>query len=208
MGRRHFIIVSLGILVTTLSGCMTNALVDYASSRNIVKYEESVNQIYISENGKKLVFIGPKHHYIFDAPEVLTSPLLKRLHVAHFWDFEVNAQGQARGGVVLYITEPTPEEMQEAIALGFQKAGTPPFSLHDENFGYLLDIKLNGIRYSTDGFKMPTSTVQLKATYKVTVREDTGGNQAARLLTPLTVVGDVLLLPAEAAQMLLILSKM
>ncbi len=79
------------MLPFVLTGCMTHDLLTRAKSDS--SYTEEVASILISEDEKKLVFIGEDYHYIFDAPMELTNSLrstFRKSLYAKYKHFRVN----------------------------------------------------------------------------------------------------------------------
>jgi len=188
MNRRLFIFSSVAVLLSSTTGCLvTHQLYDTINEPKYQNYTETVNQILFSADGKKLVFIGPEYHYIFDVPEhleaLLNSPLHKKM-TAEIVAFSVNRDAKVTGRVYLNIEKPNDDEKSQVMALGFLDS-------HDGHSLYCF-FDLQGTRYSAKGFNMPASTMRLNQSYAVNVREQLpiGVKKALVLLTPLTVAAD------------------
>jgi len=188
MNRRLFIFSSAAVLLGSTTGCVvTPALYNSINSPGYRNYTETVNQILFSADGKHLVFIGPKYHYIFDAPNhlmaLLNSPLHKKM-TATVSGFDIGLDERVTGTINLDANNLDLGEEKQAWALGFP--GTTNGHFHG-------GLSLQGIRYSAQGFNMPVRATQLNQSYTVKVREQvpaTGARKALVLLTPLTVAMD------------------
>jgi len=166
------------------SGCATKALLETARSPDTYEYKEVIDQVMMTEDGRKLVVIGPKFHYIFDVKpqfsKILRSPLQEKL-TAGISDFFVREDASVSGNVVLTLKDANDEEFAQAESLGFTGSKTEARLRYD----------LRGKRYSASGFDMPAGLKQLNRSYEVSVVEwHKGLKQAMVLLTPLTVAAD------------------
>ncbi|PLT15980.1 MULTISPECIES: hypothetical protein [Ralstonia] len=187
MNRRLFLCAS-ALPLFGLGGCATNALYDELSKRRYKSYEEPVNQILVSSDGKKIVVLGVDYHYIFDTPpkliEILDSPLHPKLS-AEMRQFEVTPDAEIKGWFFLKMpTESSDDDLKLAKSYGFEVASSSQPHLN---------FDLSGKRYSAKGFKAPEGlTKKLNQSYSVDVREELplGGKAALVLLTPVTVAAD------------------
>jgi hypothetical protein len=168
-----------------VSGCITSDLQDSIRKGDYRAYTESIDSVLISADGKTLVFLGQKYHYIFDAPDtfsaLLDSPLHERMR-AQVGLFSVDEAGVVRGGFDIELKDVSPgEETRQAIELGF----------HSKTMARRISLK--GRRYSADGFDLSkVNQRMLLKTYQVSVREKNplNGKKALYVLTPITVALD------------------
>lgn len=59
----------LSVAVFSLSGCMTQALLN-----SDVNYKEKISSILVTEDGKKMLIIGQDYHYIFNVNPQIYPP--------------------------------------------------------------------------------------------------------------------------------------
>ncbi|RZT42101.1 hypothetical protein [Cupriavidus agavae] len=165
MQRRQFLPLLLVSLLGT-SGCVTRGMYEADNYPDYELYTETVSQILMSQDGKKLVVVAPLYHYIFDAPpglvDLLNSPLREKLS-ANFSVFTVTRENAVSGNV-------------EVKGTG---AKQPALTLH-------------GTRYRAGTKALPLQAEALNQTYAVTVREETPSAPLPLkiLATPLTVAAD------------------
>jgi hypothetical protein len=189
MNRRQFLAASTTVaLGSMVSGCkglfLTSELIRQVNESERHDYTETVDHILMTVDGRKLVFVGPKYHYVFDAPEhlqkILNSPLLAKM-TAEFDDrFNVDVDSNVKGWITLKIKNPSQDDLVLMAACEFSAAG-------------IKTILLQGIRYSAGDFKMPSRIQPLNESYQVTVRETIpawNGKKVLLLLAPLTVLAD------------------
>ncbi|CAG9183812.1 hypothetical protein LMG23992_05091 [Cupriavidus laharis] len=182
--RRTFLALSAVALLST-SGCATQALMKEANKQEYREYQETISQVLLTADGKKLVILGPTYHYIFDTPDgfaaLLDSPLHPRL-AATFSLFRVNVDADVEGRFGLVLNNPSDDERQAASDLGFKGPQT----------GVKRYFDLRGKRYAAGNFSMPASAKTLNQSYRIDVREalPKGGRQALVLMTPVTMAVD------------------
>jgi hypothetical protein len=181
--RRVFLILT-ALLSLGMTGCVTTAL--YEKIREDASYTEEVTSVMISEDGKKLVFIGYRYHYVFDVPVGLSlslqSSFRKSLYTL-FRDFKVDNNNHITGNII-FDGSASQEGKKEAIELGYNKrsSGTPA-----------LEISLQGKRYRSGD--VATDRVEYKLNchpYNVPVLEEGSFLEKTALtaLTPITVLAD------------------
>lgn len=173
------------------AGCVTSQLL---SDRHHT-YEENISSLLISQDEKKIVALGKDFHYIFDAPpelvRLLRSPLKKNV-AGYFGQFDVDRNDKITGTLQIATTAltPSPEDEQEALALGFKKVSDNRLSI-----GWTL----RGTRYRADPSVTYPEVQKLNNAYRVVVSaEPTTLERLAKVpLTPITVAIDgVLVLSA------------
>ncbi|WP_244289299.1 hypothetical protein [Burkholderia puraquae] len=178
-----------------LSGCFTPALYENHDET----YVEHVSAFMITKDGKKLVVLGERYHYIFDLPDklrpVLAASYRKSLHTS-FGRFRVDGSDVTGQYHTVLSKDATDDERQAATADGFGASRTR----------IELDGNVAGKRYSTEGFTLkPDGTAQaFNERYTVVIDEAPSAfAKGLRILaTPITVAADgvlvlggVLLLP-------------
>lgn len=174
--------------IAPTSGCATKSLYsNIGETPDYIHYAEKVDQILISADGKKVVFIGPEYHYIFDAPEhmaaLLDSPLHKGL-AARFSTFSVSSGGAVDGLINLTLEKPDEGGLELARGYGFDDTS---------DAGTFRDIViLTGKRYRAGTFNGASANKPLNTSYVVQVREKAPMNakKALALLTPVTIAAD------------------
>ncbi|MFC0130643.1 hypothetical protein [Ralstonia solanacearum] len=186
MKRRSLLTTGALLACANLTGCATAKLFEDD------KYQETVDRFLVSENGKKLVVLGQRYHYILDMPEhlqaVLSAPYRKRV-TASLYDFVAEGD-KITGNFNLQVrnarTRMTVEDRQRALADGFT-----------EYYGDLaLQGSVSGTRYRTDGFKQEQVPSTFNEPYRIDVVETmTSAGKAVRLLaTPVTLTVDGVLM--------------
>ncbi|VWC46427.1 5-formyltetrahydrofolate cyclo-ligase [Burkholderia lata] len=193
--RRRLLAAGVAASGLALSGCFTPALYENHDET----YVEHVSAFMITKDGKKLVVLGERYHYIFDLPDklrpVLTASYRKSLHTS-FGSFRVDGS-DVTGQYRTVLSKDAPDdERQAATADGFRTSRTQ----------IALDGNVVGKRYSTEGFSLkPDSTAQ-SFNERYTVAIDEAPSAFAKglriLATPVTVAADgvlvlggILLLP-------------
>lgn len=190
MNRRLFLAAS-ALPLLALGACgapVTQSLYSEASRSEYKDYSERVSQILITNDGKKIVVVGPTYHYIIDTPprlvEVLNSPLHPDV-VARMGQFNVTPDAKLSGSFTLNLSDKAGDQSQQlAQSFGFSKASGGRMTL---------SFNLSGTRYSAKEFTMPSALAkQFNQSYSVDIREELppGGKSALVLLTPLTVAAD------------------
>jgi outer membrane lipoprotein-sorting protein len=189
MNRRKFVLAAVAApLILSACATVTDSLNESIKENDYRTYKETVSSVLISADGKKLVFLGPEYHYIFDAPEhfaaLMDSPLHAKMR-AQFNQFDAGEDGSVTGNITIYLDAVLADEMDAATQLGFSKtySGTQTSRR----------IELNGKRYSAKGFDASKVDQKLlRNSYEVSVREKNPFNAAKALyvLTPITVAAD------------------
>lgn len=154
-------------------------------------YEERVSSVLITEDGKYIVVIGYKYHYVFGVPGALVKALGSSFHksiIGAFSVFEVGKSGETAGKYKLILKrKATESEKQEAIDVGFTEAADGTISYGGT---------LVGTRYASPAFEGPISSRQrLNQTYKVKVTEYRVAEKPAgkEAVTPVTIVREAAL---------------
>jgi hypothetical protein len=191
---KHLVYVSCALVSLLLAGCMTESLL-----RNR-PYTEEVSSVLVTSDKQKIVFMGKDYHYVFEAPPLLTSSLQSSFYPslrAVISDFHVDKAGQTTGSLTLILSVITPQEQKKsAAAVGYKcrtMVGRGEFCEGE--------VSLRGVRYSSGGMPIGNQH-RLNETYRVGVTTEDGPG-AKVLLTPITLVGDGVLVLAGAPLMAL-----
>lgn len=181
--RREFLIWT-ALLSLGVTGCVTHELRE--KTRNDSSYTEDVTSVLISEDGKKLVFIGNDYHYIFDAPVGLSRSFHSSLRKSLFFkfrEFRVDNNDRITGKLTISLDESASQEDKgEALKLGYDKRSVSP----------ALELSLQGKRYKSGGVDTDTVRYKLNYNYKVTVLEERSFLEKAALTaaTPIAILAD------------------
>ena len=179
--RRRLLAAGVAASSLALSGCFTPKL--YKDDA----YSEYVSGFMISEDGKKLVVLGMRYHYIFDLPAQLRPVLLsgyrKSLHTT-FAGFHASGGSVTGHYRIVLPKDASDDDRQAAAADGFVA----------EPAGLVLEGDIDGKRYSTEGFaaKDKGVTQPFNKQYSVYIQESPSvvGMGLRILATPITVAAD------------------
>ncbi|WP_321855888.1 hypothetical protein [Burkholderia cenocepacia] len=179
--RRRLLAAGVAASSLALSGCFTPKL--YKNDA----YSEYVSAFMMTEDGKKLVVLGSRYHYIFDLPAQLRPVLLSGYRKSVRTTFE---GFHARGGSVtghyriVLPKDASDDDRRAASADGFAS----------EPAGLVLEGDIDGKRYSTDGFveKDKAAAQPFNHPYSVYIVESPSvvGMGLRILATPITVAAD------------------
>jgi hypothetical protein len=185
--RREFLIWAT-LLSLGMTGCFTLGL--HERIKYDASYAEEVTSVLMTEDGKKLVFIGDKYHYIFDAPVGLLYSLsssFRKSLFASFKEFRVDINDRITGNVTISLDESASQEDKDAaIESGFDQRPASP----------VLEFSLQGKRYYAGGVATDRVGYKLNYNYKVGVLEERSSLEKAALtaMTPITVAADGVLI--------------
>lgn len=155
-------------------------------------YHEKISQFLITEDGKKLVFIGKKHHYIFDNEDTLKGILQwehRGLLQAKFWDrFAVDESNGIAGS---YEIQCDCKDATSEQKTWLQKMGFKQIIEQGSLTGLIFEDELEGKRYaagevSLDGYS------KLNREYDVLVEAEmtTSGRLVRAAFTPVAIAED------------------
>jgi len=197
MKRRRFLALSIGAASGLIAGCNNVGPItdSWLADSN---YEETLTAFLITPDGKKLVVIGKRYHYIFDLPQqlhtVMTASYRPKLHTV--FDGFVAQGDKISGRYTMMLSKkdaPAGSETRErALADGFQ----------DDDFDRFAESgTITGTRYmpsALDGAAIPQA---FNAEYLVFVTEKpTPVGKAVKLaLSPIAVAADGGLVLVEVA---------
>lgn len=183
---------AVGATAMSLEGCVTARL--YEDTR----YAETFSAMYITQDRRQIVILGPRFHYIFDAPFEMPRLVQSELHAdlrASFDGFVVASDQTITGTYKLVLNRGKggyrPEQASQAETLGMRS---------DSGGQLALSGSLKGRRYAAG--QAPAGDQQataLNRSYTVSIREQptVGGAMGRLALTPVTVAADgVLMLTA------------
>lgn len=187
MKRRQFLALSMAAASALVAGCEGPGPITESWLAD-GQYEETLTAFLITPDGKKLVVLGKRYHYIFDMPSqlyrVMTSSYRPKLHT-DFYGFV--AQGdKISGRYTMVLGEkdaPRDSDTRDhALADGFK----------DEGYQLAESGTISGTRYMPtplDGAVIPQA---FNVEYRVPVTEKpTPAGKAAKLaLSPITVAAD------------------
>lgn len=179
--RRTFVLGGATGLVVLMSGCATRALHENHT------YTEAVSSVLITQDKKKIVFIGKEFHYIFDAPPALVNSLELPFHEkisGTLSNFHVNSNGMISGSYSLSLAKDASEkEPTDVLVAGFNSQSSGKLSLQGT---------IHGTRYVAGSFPSDASYQKLNRTHNITViAEQSSAEKGAKaLLTPITVAAD------------------
>lgn len=184
MQRRAFLLVGAMIASKVLLGCTTSMTKKLFADR---RYRETVSSVLISEDGKHLVILGEKYHYVFENQTDLVNILRMPFHpvvTALLGDFHVTSDQVISGNYDLTINNKASEQDKaEAIAAGFRRTVQGQITFNG---------KMQGKRYSAEKFTTNKTHQTLNKQYVVNISEEqSSGEKASKaLLTPVTVTAD------------------
>lgn len=190
ISRRLLLQAGLASAATLLSGCVTQALLSDPS------YSEMVSSILFSADGKSIVILGEKHHYILESHDIIKASIGSDIHSAleaSFNDFTVDAANHITGSLTLTINKTASDAIkQSAIGLGYTLR-------KDGSVQYYSTI--SGMRYSANGIAPVLERQKLNKPYEISITEPQGEfEHAAKLLvSPVTIALDGALMIAGAA---------
>lgn len=178
------LLVVAAFLSLGLTGCLTHELRERIKSDS--SYSEEVTSVMVSEDGKKLVFIGNGYHYVFDAPIELSLSLnssFRKSLFAKFKNLRVDKRNNIKGNLTVILDESASQKNKdEAIAFGYaNRSGRPD-----------LELSLQGKRYKSGGVATDSVGYKLNYTYRVNVLEERSSLEKTALTaaTPISVLAD------------------
>ncbi|WP_175857021.1 5-formyltetrahydrofolate cyclo-ligase [Burkholderia anthina] len=187
MKRRTFLVLPAVAASGVLAGCT-----DFGPVTNHVmkdpEYRETLSAFLISADGKKLVVLGTRYHYIFDVPPALavnlTAPYRPKLYT-DFDDFETHGD-KITGRYVLQLARedaPAGSELRErALADGFK----------DQGYKLTESGTIGGKRYQPNDVTPSSIPQAFNHAYDVKVieRPSVLGQGAKLALSPITMAAD------------------
>jgi hypothetical protein len=174
-------IISLLILSLMLVSC-THFTKDMWKKPN---YQEEIAAFLLTEDGKTLVVIGEKYHYIFEIDDTLKKILLsdqRKLIKPEFKQFEVDRDNEVSGRILLKYSSKNLDDYFMITKLGFSS------DWHGRN--YFFTKQLKGKRYTTN--KEINTAFNFNHPYSINIRRppSMGAAVGKVLLTPITVALD------------------
>ncbi|WP_175786791.1 5-formyltetrahydrofolate cyclo-ligase [Burkholderia anthina] len=187
MKRRTFLVLPAVAASGVLAGCTNFGPV----TNHVMKdpeYRETLSAFLISADGKKLVVLGTRYHYIFDVPPALavnlTAPYRPKLYT-DFDDFETHGDTITGRYVVQLSREDAPagsELRERALADGFKDRG---YELTESG-------TISGKRYQPNDVTPSSIPQAFNHAYNVKVieRPSVLGQGAKLALSPITMAAD------------------
>ena len=179
--RRRLLAAGVAASSVALSGCFTPKM--YKNDA----YSERVSAFMMTEDGKKLVVLGTRYHYIFDLPARLRPVLLSGYRKSvrtTFADFHASGGSVTGHYRIVLPKDASDDDRQAASADGFASEPT----------GLVLEGDIDGKRYSTEGFvqKDNAAAQPFNRPYSVYIVESPSvvGMGLRILATPITVAAD------------------
>lgn len=162
-----------------------------------IQYKETIQGYLISNDGKKVVFLGEKYHYIFDDESGEIKQLLqwKQKLSMSIYNFKAVSKNNVELGIALHShNNPSSEEIDSLKKLGFTEGKLVGIS--KDIFFYKKYLHLSGTRYlPKEGVNY---TINSTMKYNVTVEEGYYGKikDASKkiALTPIAVAADTILI--------------
>lgn len=202
---KHILIVIL--LITNLTSC-TSLL-----WRNSV-YGDGFKHFLITQDGKKIVILGEKYHYVFDDESGVLSKLLSwegrsKLEM-EIYNFRLSKFNNITGSITVKsriqknsTTELSEQEKDFLIKDGFTIATSDEYIFTNTTSDEVIfkkKINIAGVRYlPKPGVNYDTSSSFTKV-YGVNIERDDFSDKATKIaFTPVTVVGDGVLIIAAVA---------
>lgn len=129
------------------------------------EYKETVEHFLMTEDGKKVVFLGKKYHYIIDASPELNSLLSwhnRHLIQPYFKLLEVDRENQLTGFYELYVsTENLPKtEVRWLEQQGLEKS---------TDSSLVLKNKIIGVRYTAKKLSSKQLSEKMSKSYSMTI---------------------------------------
>ncbi|AYQ38499.1 5-formyltetrahydrofolate cyclo-ligase [Burkholderia aenigmatica] len=187
MKRRTFLALPAAAASGMLAGCADFGPVTKAWMKDST-YDETLSTFLITADGKQLVVLGQKYHYIFEMPPglatVLTAPYRPKIHTA-FNGFETHGDTiTGRYAMRLdYSDAPTGSDVRErALADGFKQES-----------GYLASKgTISGKRYLPNDVTPSSVPQAFNRPYHVTVTDKLTavGHGAKLALSPIAMAAD------------------
>jgi hypothetical protein len=171
--RRSFLGASFALLAGGLASCVT-------TPKN---YTEQVSSVLVSADGKKLVVVTPKFHYIFEGSPVLLQTLKADFHPlvrADVGTVHVSSNGKTSADITLRLEGASQGQVRSAMQAGY--------SLSANGTAYVATVPLRGQRYLAGTTTLPTE-YKLNRTYDINVLSDQDASKTP--FTPLQVVAFV-----------------
>ncbi|MBU6140534.1 MAG: hypothetical protein KGP29_03120 [Proteobacteria bacterium] len=182
----------LVVLLFAQSSCVTKALWGDKS------YQERVNQLFLGTDGRYVVLVGEKYHYIFADNSGMLKVILpikqRNALIIRSQDtfLKLTSENEANGELVLYgaASALTPEELQ---ALG-------SFGVRPNNGNIFVTVNLLGRRYAAKYLNQNFSRLENSQEITVYYRDSNLVKNVGKIaVTPIAVGLDAVLLIGKVA---------
>lgn len=152
-------------------------------------YKEKIGSFLVSKDGKNLVIVGEKYHYIFNLDNKLKNILIsekRKLLKPSFSYFTVDNENNIFGKYTLYYSNKDNNHQK-----WFKKNGFKSYTKKNKKqYKYSFSGHVKGKRYSTN--KKINSSFNFNKTYSLEIEEPTStlGYLGKLLATPITIAAD------------------
>ena len=163
------------------------------------QYEENLKNLYITKDGKKIVILGKKYHYVFDDEsgeliKLLSWKSRSKLEIENY-DFRISEINKISGSITLKTK--TPKERNNILNKNeksfLKKLGFVNSSSFEVIFKKKIDIF--GNRYSPKSIENFDVATALNTEHKLNIEvADYADKTKKIILTPVAIVGDGLMI--------------
>jgi len=163
------------------------------------QYEENLKNLYITKDGKKIVIVGKKYHYVFDDEsgeliKLLSWKSRSKLEIENY-DFRISEVNKISGSITLKTK--TPKERNNILNKNeksfLKKLGFFNSSSFEVIFKKKIDIF--GNRYSPKSIENFDVATALNTEHKLNIEvADYADKTKKIILTPVAIVGDGLMI--------------
>lgn len=180
--------------LTFISGCTQTTQGLWKDSN----YHERIDRFLATDDGRQLVFVGRKHHYIFDNDSSLREVLLWKhrglLRTQISNGFTLKTKGNVSGtlNIICKCGNATDQKIKELRSFGFSTNGqTRHYKSSNIIEPYTIKIRLNGKRYATGNLDF-RNYYRFKHAYNIKIKEPFKNGEVERkvLLTPIAIAAD------------------
>ena len=180
------------LIISNLSSCTMKI---WEKTQN----EENLKNLYITKDGKKIVIVGKKYHYVFDDEsgeliKLLSWKSRSKLEIENY-DFRISEINKISGSITLKTK--TPKERNNILNKNeksfLKKLGFVNSSSFEVIFKKKIDIF--GNRYSPKSIENFDVTTSLNTEHKLNIEvADYADKTKKIILTPVAIVGDGLMI--------------
>ena len=180
------------LIITNLTSC-TKKLWEKT------QYEENLKNLYITKDGKKIVIVGKKYHYVFDDEsgeliKLLSWKSKSKLEIENY-DFQINEINKITGSIALktktlkeHNSNLNKNEKSFLQKLGFVNSGSKEVIFKKK-------IDIFGNRYSPKSIENFDVATSLNHEHKLNIEvADYADKTKKIILTPVAIVGDGLII--------------
>ena len=179
--RRFFTVIVSTAIALFVTGCTTRAF--GPAGRADASYQEYIDTVLMSQDGKNVVVVGKEYDYIFSDASDLSRLIKSDVHPylsAEFGGFSVVPGNRVSGTLKLNLTSTDASVIQKATALGFHSSSTKKLQVQ---------LPLHGIRYRKNPEVKVGESYKLNRSYSVQVFLPKKVDVGETMMTPLKVAG-------------------